>query len=135
MEREEAGAGFYRHFLGVLSASLTYLKARLQLVGIEGKEAGLHYGIAAALIAAALVVVFLGYLFLCLAIVFLIAWLLGDGHAWIWVTLGMALLHFAAAVAFVFIAKNKITAPVFSATLEEFKKDHEWLNSKSVRTH
>ncbi|MDB6171735.1 MAG: hypothetical protein JWL59_1046 [Chthoniobacteraceae bacterium] len=135
VELEDAGSGFYRHSLDFLSAALSYGKARFQLVGLESKEAGVHYGLAAVFIAAALVVVVLGYVFFCLAVVFLIAWLLGDGHSWIWVTLGMALIHFGGAAALVIMAKNKFTAPVFATTLEEFKKDHEWLNSKSVKRH
>ena len=128
-------AGFFHHTLALISALLDYLKARLQLAGLEGKEAGVHYGVIAALGAAAVVVVFLGYFFLCFALVFLIAWLLGDGHAWIWVTLGMAVLHFSVAVACLWMAKTRFGAPVFSATLEEFKKDQEWLKIQSAKPH
>ena len=128
-------AGFFRHSIAVVSALVDYFKARFQLAGLESKEAGVHYGIIAALAVAAVFVVLLGYFFLCFALVFLIAWLLGDGHAWIWVTFGMALLHFGAAVACLWIAKGRFAEPVFAATLEEFKKDQEWLKVQGAKPH
>ena len=130
----QSDAGFFRHLIGILSASLAYLKARLELAGLESKEAGIHYVIILALVVVALVVVVFGYFFFCLALVFLIAWAIGEEHAWIWVTFGMALLHFGGAVACLWIAKNRLAAPMFAATLQEFKKDHEWLNSKTAKT-
>ena len=133
--RPDPNAGIYRHSLAALSASLAYLKARLQLAGLEGKEAGIHYVVILALAVTALLVVFFGYFFFCLAVVFLIAWALGDGHAWIWVTLGMAALHFIGAAILGFMAKNRLEEPMFSATVNEFKKDHEWLNSNSANHH
>jgi uncharacterized membrane protein YqjE len=125
--------GFFRHSLEVFSASVDYLKARLQLAGIEAKEASVHYVIMLALVVGALVVVTFGYFFFCLALVFLISWALGDGHAWIWVTLGMALLHFGGAAACLFLAKGKLAEPVFTATMREFRKDHEWLAPPPVK--
>jgi uncharacterized membrane protein YqjE len=125
--------GFFRHTLEVFSASFDYLKARLQLAGIEAKEASLHYVIMLALLVGALVVVTFGYFFFCLALVFLISWAFGDGHAWIWVTFGMALLHFGGAAACLFIAKGKFAAPVFTATMREFRKDHEWLGPRPAK--
>ncbi len=122
----------FRHLSGILSAFLDYLKARLELAGLEGKDAGIRIAIVIALAVIALVVVVFGYFFLCLAVVFLIAWAIGTEHAWIWVTLSMGLLHFGVAIACVLIAKARLSAPMFPATLQEFKKDHEWLNSKTA---
>ncbi len=123
----------FRHLLGILSATLAYLKARLELAGLESKEAGIHYVIILALAVIALVVTIFGYFFFCLALVFFIAWLIDTEHAWIWVTFGMALLHFGIAAACLWMAKTRLSAPMFSATLQEFKKDHEWLNSKTAK--
>ena len=126
-------AGFLRHTLEAFAASLDYLKARLQLAGIEAKEASIHYVITLALVVAALVVVIFGYFFFCLALVFLVSLLFKDPHAWIYVTFGMALLHFAAAAACLFIAKGKFAEPMFSATMREFRKDQEWLRPPHVK--
>lgn len=124
-------AGFIRHTLAFLAAALGYLKARLQLAGLEGKEAAVHYAIIAALLVVALVVVIFGYFFFCFALIFLIAWAFHDRHAWIWVTFGMALLHFGGAALCVFMAKSRFSAPMFEETINEFKKDHEWLTSQT----
>lgn len=126
-------AGFFRHVLALISALLAYFRTRLHLIGLEGKEAAVHYLIIAALLVGALVVVVFGYFFVCFAIVFLIAWAIGGEHAWIWVTLGMGVLHLAAAAACVFVAKEKFAEPMFAASLEEFKKDQEWLRSQTAK--
>ena len=125
--RSAAREGFFGHVAGVLSASAEYLKSRFQLAGLEAKEAALHYGIIVALVIAALVVVFFGYIFLCFFAIFGIAALIGGDYAWIWVTLGMALLHFGAAVGCLLYAKKRLSEPMFTATMHEFRKDQEWL--------
>ncbi len=127
--------GLLPHCMGLVSAFIGYFKVRLQLAGLEGKEAGTHYlGVLALLVGAMLAAIF-GYFFLVLAAVFLLAWALGDGHSWIWVSLGMALLHFLGAAAFVLFAKNRFAQPVFQATFVEFRKDQEWLTSKTEKTY
>jgi uncharacterized membrane protein YqjE len=100
---------------------------------MEGKEASLHYLLVVALFIGALVVIVFGYFFLCLFLVFLLALAFGGGQAWIWVTLGMALLHFGGAAACAMLAMKKIAEPKFEATMQEFRKDQEWLNSKTAR--
>jgi len=133
MREVSRDAGFFRHTLEVFAGSVDYLKARLQLAGIEAKEASLHYVITLALIVGALVVVIFGYFFFCLALVFLISLLFSNSHAWIYVTFVMALLHFGGAAACLFIAKGKFAEPMFSATMREFRKDHEWLRPPPVK--
>ena len=127
----EASDGFISHALAALAAALSYLKARLQLAGIEGKEAAVHYVIVLALAIGALIMAVFGYFFICMAVVFLVAWALGDGHSWIWVTLGIGILHGIAAAVFLFMAKSRVALPAFASTLHEFKKDQEWLTKKT----
>jgi uncharacterized membrane protein YqjE len=118
------------HQLGVLlGAKLGYLRARLQLAGLEGKEAAAHYAIILALAVTALVVAIFGYFFFVIALVFLIAWTVGGENAWIWVMFGAALLHFVAALVFALVARSKLARPIFSATLDELKKDQQWLKN------
>ncbi len=121
--------GMFRHFSALFSAKLAYLRARLQLAGIEGKEAAVHYAIIVALAIGALIVAVFGYLFLVIALVFMVAAFLDTEHAWIWVTLGAAFAHFVGAAALVAIAKVKLSQPMFAATFDEFKKDQEWLKT------
>lgn len=130
--RAAAEAGFFGHLAGFLSSQAGYLKARLQLAGLETKEALVHYAIIATLAVAALVVVVFGYFFLMFALVFGVAALIGQQHLW-WLTLIIALLHFGVAVGALFFAKAKLAEPMFTATLYEFKKDQEWLSSTTVR--
>jgi uncharacterized membrane protein YqjE len=128
------GDGFLDHLSGLIAAKLAYLRARLTLAGLEGKEAAVHYAVILGMAIGALVVAIFGYLFLVLALIFLIAWACGGGNAWIWVTLGTAILHFAGAAALVLIAKTKLSQPMFPITFGEFKKDQEWLKNPTNPT-
>lgn len=121
--------GFFTHLTALLGAKLTYMRARMLLAGLEGREAAVHYAITLALAIGALVVAIFGYLFFVIAIVFLIAWACGGGDVWIWVTLGAALVHFMGAALLVFLAKRKLSRPMFAVTLDEFKKDQLWLKT------
>jgi uncharacterized membrane protein YqjE len=134
-EYRRAGAeeGFFGRISGYLAALATYLRARLQLAGLEAKEAMVHYAIIAGLLVGTLVVAVFGYFFLVLFAVFGLAWLIGGEHTWIWVTLGAAVAHFAIAAGLIFAARSKFTAPMFTATLAEFKKDNQWLTTTTAR--
>ena len=121
--------GIFRHLTALLGAKLAYLRARLQLAGLEGKEAATHYALILGLAIGALVVAIFGYFFFVIALVFLVASMCDSEHAWIWVTLGAAFVHFISAAALAVIAKGKLSQPMFAATLDEFKKDQEWLKN------
>ena len=95
---------------------------------MEAKEAGAHYGVATGMIAAALFVAILGYVFLVLTAIFGIAAACDARYAWIWVLGGAALLHLGGAVALVLLARRRLRIGAFSLTLEEFKKDQAWLS-------
>ena len=127
--RESAG-GLWAHLCGAASAKLAWLTARLQLAGLEGKEAAIHYAIILALAVLALVLLTFGYLFLVIGLVFLVALAFEGGNAWIWVMLGAALLHIVGAVALALVARIKIGMPMFPATIDEFRKDQEWLKTQ-----
>jgi len=121
--------GLFAHLAGLLAAKLAYLRARLELAGIEAREAGVHYAIILGLAIGALIVLVFGYLFLVIALVFLVAALLGTEHAWIWVLLGAAFLHLLGAAVLGWMAKVKLSAPMFTESLNELKKDQEWLKT------
>ena len=97
-------------------------------MGMEAKEAGEHYGVAVGMMAGAVFVAILGYVFLVLTAIFGIAAACDAKHAWIWVLGGAALLHLGGAVALVLLARRRLRGGAFSLTLEEFKKDQAWLN-------
>lgn len=120
-------------YLRALAASVAaYLAARLQLAGMESREAAGHYLKILVLLAAAFLGIVFGYAFLCLSGVFILHRLLKID--WIWILLGVALLHLAAAAAALLVAKMKLPKPVFTATIAEFKKDQTWLNTPGTTT-
>jgi len=126
-ERAAGDAGFIEH-LRFLAASLSsYLGSRFELLGIESKEAFANYFKIVVLLVVALVVVIFGYVFFCVAAVFLIRHF--TGIPWFWIMLGVGVLHFALAAVCAFLAKNRFALPMFAFTLTEFKKDKEWLRT------
>ena len=129
LNRALRNPGFFEHATAWLGTLLAHLRVRLELVQIEGKEAAVHYGALLALAIAGFVFAVFGYLFLCLALVFLIAWACGGGNAWIWVLLGASAVHLCGGAGAFFWIKGKITKPMFAATFDELRKDQEWLTA------
>jgi uncharacterized membrane protein YqjE len=126
-------AGLAAHLVALASALACYLAGRLELLSIEGREAGAQWATLALLLAATALLVAVGYLFVCLALVFLIAWALGGGHAWAGVCAATGLLHGAAAFLITRRIKSLAAQPVFPVTLEEFRKDTAWLNQTPAK--
>ena len=122
-------ADIFGHFSALIVAKLGYLRARLKLAGIEGKEAAVHGGIILGLAIGALIALIFGYFLLILGLVFLVALAFGGGNAWIWVLLGAAALHILVAGVLALIAKARLGTPLFPLTLDEFQKDQEWLKT------
>jgi uncharacterized membrane protein YqjE len=119
--------------LRVLAASVVaYLAARLQLAGIESKEAAVHGLKIVALLAAGVFGFVFGYIFFCIAVVFLASYFLAIN--WMWILLAAGLLHFAGAAVALLIARAKFSRPLFEATIAEFKKDQTWLNTPKATT-
>ena len=130
-DRRAAGLpGLFAHIIDFLGAGSAYFRARLQLAGLEAKEAAVHYVVILALVLASLVIVIFGYLFLCFSLVFGVAALIGGAYTWIWVTFAFAILHFIAVGVLLFIAYSRLREPMFAASLEEFRKDQEWLTKQ-----
>ena len=126
-ESRAGDEGFFEHLRSLTASLAGYLGARLQLAGVESKEAFGHYLKIILWVAAAVVVATFGYLLLCVAGVFLIARLI---HVeWVWVMLACAVLHFALAFWCVSIVRRKFGVPMFGATINEFRKDQEWLTT------
>jgi Putative Actinobacterial Holin-X, holin superfamily III len=132
-DQRAAKAGLFGHVAGFLAGLSEYLRVRLQLAGLEAKEAAIHFAIIVGLLVGVLVVVVLGYLFFCIALIFAIDALVQGRHTWIWLTFAMALAHFALGIAAALVIRARLGAPVFSATLDEFKKDQQWLNSMTAK--
>ncbi|CAN5138704.1 hypothetical protein BH23VER1_BH23VER1_18870 [soil metagenome] len=101
------------------------LQLRLELAKLEATEAFGHFlklaivGIVAALLVA------LAYLFACAGLVIILAdWL---EKPWEWVALGFAGVHLFIALILFFVLKSKLANPIFPATVNQLKKDRQWL--------
>lgn len=125
--------GILGELAALLGAKLAYLRARFELASIEGKDALANLAIILALAIGALVVIVFGYFFVVIALVFLIAWAYGGGNAWIWVMIGAGVLHFLIAAGLALVAKVRLDRRMFEATLDEFRKDQEWLTTRAYR--
>ena len=126
-ERPAGEAGFIYQLRILASSALAYLRARLQLAGLESKEAAAHYLILLIWLVAGILGFIFGYIFFCIASVFLISHLLRVN--WMWILLAAGIAHFVAAGIAIAIAGSKFSRPMFAATITEFKKDQSWLNT------
>lgn len=112
-----------------VASFLGYLELRLQLLGLESKEASLHLLVLALLFVGALVF-FAG--FLVMLLVFLLYLLTLLFHwGWGWSALACGGVSLLAAVAAGVILRSRIVKPLFSSTLAEFRRDREWLTHKT----
>ena len=125
--------GLFADAAGFLAATLRYLKARLTLAGMEARAAGAHYGTAAALVAGALFIAVLGYVFLIITLVFGIAAAFDGASAWIAVMGAAALLHLGGAALLLWVARRRCKGGAFDDTLAELKKDQQWLNQLTAK--
>jgi uncharacterized membrane protein YqjE len=112
-----------------VASFLAYLELRLQLLGLESKEAGLHLLVLALLFVGA-VVFFAG--FLVMLIVFLLYLLTLIFHwGWGWSALACGGVSLLIAVGAGVTLRFRIIRPLFPTTLAEFKRDREWLTHKT----
>jgi uncharacterized membrane protein YqjE len=117
--------GFFAQLRSFLASLSGYLHARLALLGIESKEAVVHYIKMAACLAAACFALIFGYIFLVAGAVMLVAFYAGWPLRW--VVVGASAVHFLLALVAVIMARVLFSVPQFEATLAEFQKDRQWL--------
>jgi uncharacterized membrane protein YqjE len=114
-----------------LAACAQYASARIRLATAEGREAATH-GFKLLMIAgAAIILAAFGWLFLCLATVFLLSKAFGGPHAWVWAAMLMAGAHFIGVVFLALGLKSRLATPLFPMTTGELKKDQEWLDQQT----
>jgi uncharacterized membrane protein YqjE len=126
--RNPAGHAGLLQTVRSLVASLTlFLESRLQLAAQESKAAVRHLVTMVACLMAAAVFLVCGYLFLIVFVIFEVAHLLGV--AWMWVALGLALLHFVLALACLIFARGLLKHPILRETANVLKEDTQWLKN------
>lgn len=126
-DRPAEDAGLINHLRAFAASAVAYLRARLQLAGLESKEAAAHYFKILTLLLAGLLGLIFGYVFFCIAGIFLIAHLFNV--SWIWILLAAGAAHLMLAGVAGWIVRLKFARPIFSATITEFKKDQTWLDT------
>ncbi len=113
--RNPAGhAGLLENLLALLSALIEFFESRFALVAQESKAAAVQLLILVGCVVAALALSVLGYIFLVVAAVAGLAYLIGT--SWPVIVLAAAILHLIIAVVLVVVARSRITQPVFRAT-------------------
>lgn len=131
--RNPAGhSGLLDNALGLLSAIVEFFEIRFALFAQESKYAALHLLILAVCVIAALALCVMGYVFLIVSAVVGIAHLLGI--SWPVVALVVALMHFIVAAVLLLVVRNRITKPMFRDTVDELRKDREWLKTLNQPT-
>ncbi len=128
---DDGTAGVVGRARAFLAACAQYASARLRLASIEGREAAAQGFILLLLAGAAIVLATFGWLFVCLAAVFLLAKALGGDSPWVWAALMMAALHFAVVTLLALAMKAKLRKSLFPLTTGELKKDQEWLDQQT----
>ena len=118
--------------LALISAVAEFFESRFALVAQESKAAALQMLILVACVIAALALCVMGYVFLIVSAVVGLAHLLGT--SWPVVALVVALVHFIIAGVLLLVARSRITKPMFRDTVDELKKDREWLKTLDQST-
>lgn len=126
---EAESAGIVRPLRAFLAACAQYGSARLRLASMEGREAAGEAAKVLLLAGAALFVAVFGWLFVCLAVIFLMAKAMGE-NGWIWASLIMAAVHFIVAAVLGFALRSRGGKAFFPLTVAEFQKDREWLEKE-----
>jgi uncharacterized membrane protein YqjE len=119
--------GFIGSLIALASALADFFESRAELLASESKAAVVQFLVAAVCLAAAILFFAFGYVFLLATVVVAVAHL--ANVSWLWPALGAAGLHFVIALILILVAGSGIKRPVFCGTMEELKKDREWLKN------
>ena len=104
-----------------------HIQGIIQLASLETKEAAMVGLRLLALVIACVVFAVFGYVLILLFLAFLLA--IVFQVSWIWISLGLAALHFLAVAICALIVVKSLRSPVFKATTAELKRDFEALKS------
>jgi len=117
----EPSRGVLAELLNFLSSFGEHVQALVALAGLESREAAGVYLRALIALGAALVLLIFGYLLLLLFVAFALA--MFCHIEWIWISLGLAVLHFLGVAGCAFYLKARLKSPVFTATSAELQRD------------
>ena len=126
-------SGLLENALALLTAVADFFESRLALAARESKSAGLQILILLGSLLLAGVLCVMGYVFLIVGAIAGLAHLAGT--SWPWITLIVALVHFIIALVFLLVARSRISKPMFRDTVDELKKDRQWLRNLNQSTN
>ena len=122
--------GFFESVSQYLGSAADYFGARMSLFGIEFKEAAGNYIKLTILVVAALMFLVFGLVFFVVFLMFAIQRL--THWDWLWILGGFFLLSFGVMAGCLLLAWGRLKTRVLTQTIEEFKKDKQWLASKPI---
>jgi uncharacterized membrane protein YqjE len=125
-------SGLLANTLALLTAVADFFESRLALAARESRSAGLQILILVGSLLFAGVLCVMGYVFLIVSAIAGLAHLAGT--SWPWIALIVGLVHFIIALVFLLIARSRISKPMFRDTVDELKKDREWLRNLNQST-
>ena len=125
-------SGLLANALALLNAVADFSESRLALAARESKSAGLQILILLGSLLLAGVLCVMGYVFLIVGAIAGLAHLAGT--SWPWIALIVGLVHFIIALVFLLVARSRISKPMFRDTVDELKKDREWLRNLNQST-
>jgi len=108
-----------------VASFLRYLQLRLELLGLEAREAGVHLLIISLLLVGTLIC-FAGF-FILLIVSLLYFMTLILHWPWGWCALLLAAGLFVIGIVTGIIFRSRLRKPLFPVTLAEFQKDRQWL--------
>jgi uncharacterized membrane protein YqjE len=126
-EPRETPQGVIPELLRFVGSAGRHFQGLLQLASLETKEAAMVGLRLLILLIVAVVCVAFGYILILFFLAFLLAFVFGI--SWIWISLGLAVLHFAVVAVCAMLAKNSLRTPVFKATAVELQRDFEALRN------
>ena len=126
-DERETPQGVIPELVRFAGSSGRHVQGLLQLAGLETKEAALVGLRLLILLIVAIVFTVFGYVLALFFVAFLLAF--AFQISWIWISLGLAVLHFVAVAVCAVLARNSLRTPVFKATAGELKRDFEALKN------
>jgi uncharacterized membrane protein YqjE len=117
----ETNRGILAELLNFFSSFGEHLQALVTLAGLESREAAGIYLRALVAVIAALVLLLFGYLLTLIFVAFALAALFHWD--WIWISLGLAVVHFLLVGGCLLYLKARLKSPVFTATSAELQRD------------
>ena len=126
-DARETPQGVIPELVRFAGSSGRHVQGLLQLAGLETKEAALVGLRLLILLVAATVSAIFGYVLALFFVAFLLA--IAFQISWVWISLGLAVLHFVAVAVCAILAWKYVRTPVFKATAAELKRDFEALKT------